>query len=283
MEIAGFSTLTEAQCAEIAALQSASLSPEELQNGVWLSNEMNFDRAVPCFFLGREDTVLVSFLTLFLPTRLEGEVTGFTLPAMRQRGLFTALLHRAGAVLQNAGVPNFLLATEPESRGAAALLKRFPTAVFSHAEYRMTRAADTVPLPKHFAAARVTAETVGEFVEMIQAEYGGEERAEAVLSAEDRKSYLLFDGKRAVGTFALTAGDAHTTLCGVALPERLRGRGYGKAIVRAAINLAARDGKSIELDVDSENPVALGLYRSFGFAPTFTVEYRRVPVADVLR
>lgn len=56
--------------------------------------------------------------------------------------------------------------------------------------------------------------------------------------------------------------------------------------MRAALTEAKNAGKGIELDVDSENPPALNLYRSFGFAfgfaPTFEVEYWRVSVHDCL-
>lgn len=52
--------------------------------------------------------------------------------------------------------------------------------------------------------------------------------------------------------------------------------------MRAALTEAKNAGKGVELDVDSENPSALNLYRSFGFAPTFEVEYWRVSVHDCL-
>ena len=56
----------------------------------------------------------------------------------------------------------------------------------------------------------------------------------------------------------------------------------GDPQLRAALTEAKNAGKGIELDVDSENPSALNLYRSFGFAPTFEVEYWRVSVHDCL-
>ena len=53
------------------------------------------------------------------------------------------------------------------------------------------------------------------------------------------------------------------SLCGVAVKAGERGRGYGKLLMRAALTEAKNAGKGIELDVDSENPTALNLYRSF--------------------
>jgi GNAT superfamily N-acetyltransferase len=46
-----------------------------------------------------------------------------------------------------------------------------------------------------------------------------------------------------------------------------RGAGLGRALVEATLDRAARRGcRRVELDVSSENPAALALYRSCGFA-----------------
>ena len=85
--------LTPRQTEQVRALEQAACAPEALENGAWLSNELNFDRALPCFYLawpqdapGPEDAP-AAFLTLFLPTREQAEVVAFTHPAHRRRGL----------------------------------------------------------------------------------------------------------------------------------------------------------------------------------------------------
>ncbi|MGN0478902.1 MAG: GNAT family N-acetyltransferase [Hominenteromicrobium sp.] len=278
-EIAGCSKLTQAQCAEIEALQKSVYDAEGLQNGAWLSNEINFDRSVPCFFLGYADGALVSFLTLFLPTRQEGEVTAFTAIDQRGKGYFTALLRAAGAVLAENHVPNFLFALESKSEtGMAYLQAHFPQAVHSHTEYRMFREPDVQPLAPHMTVRPVTQENLEDFMAVSVKEYGGDRMTvEAVLTSELRRAYLVYDGTKPVGVFELADGEA-LTLCGVAVAEEERGKGYGNTIVRAALNFAAEAGKRIELDVDSGNPPALGLYRKFGFRPTFEVQYWRAGI-----
>jgi GNAT superfamily N-acetyltransferase len=48
--------------------------------------------------------------------------------------------------------------------------------------------------------------------------------------------------------------------------DAARGRGLGRALVEATIERARERGcKRIELDVDPDNPAALGLYESAGF------------------
>ena len=48
--------------------------------------------------------------------------------------------------------------------------------------------------------------------------------------------------------------------------EQARGRGVGRTLTRAVIDRARERGcRRVELDVSSENPAALALYRSLGF------------------
>ena len=135
--------LTPRQTEQVRALEQAACAPEALENGAWLSNELNFDRALPCFYLawpqdapGPEDAP-AAFLTLFLPTREQAEVVAFTHPAHRRRGYFKALCARAAARCRAAGIPEFLFAVEPRSAGGRAVLETTPGCVWSHSEYRM--------------------------------------------------------------------------------------------------------------------------------------------------
>ena len=99
--------LTERERAEILALQDEVYRAENLKNTVWLQTESHFDRTVPCFYLGYENGRLTSFLSLFLPTKDEAEVTAFTKISARNCGQFTALLHAAAKKMQSHGVPDF--------------------------------------------------------------------------------------------------------------------------------------------------------------------------------
>jgi len=59
---------------------------------------------------------------------------------------------------------------------------------------------------------------------------------------------------------------AHVGVLGMAVATSERGKGLGKALLRAAIDKASARGLSrIELTVHSENEVAQALYGSFGF------------------
>lgn len=285
LEVKSCAALTEPERAEILALQNEVYSGENLKNTVWLQTESHFDRTVPCFYLGRENDALTAFLSLFLPTQEEAEVTAFTKQSARNCGQFTALLHAAAKEMQVHGVPDFLFDLEPQSEtGKAYLKKHFPNAVHSHTEYRMTREPAVFPLPENITVKCVTGETLEDYLSVSLRKYKNFEAAKEMLLAENRTAYVLYVNGEPIGVFDLAGEktDETLSLCGVAVKASERGRGYGKLLMRAALTEAKNAGKGIELDVDSENPTALNLYRSFGFAPTFEVEYWRVSVHDCL-
>ena len=285
LEVKACAALTEPERAEILALQNEVYSGENLKNTVWLQTESHFDRTVPCFYLGRENDALTAFLSLFLPTQEEAEVTAFTKQSARNCGQFTALLHAAAKEMQVHGVPDFLFDLEPQSEtGKAYLKKHFPNAVHSHTEYRMTREPAVFPLPDNITVKCVTGETLADYLFVSLRKYKNFEAAKEMLLAENRTAYVLYVNGEPIGVFDLAGKktDETLSLCGVAVKASERGRGYGKLLMRAALTEAKNAGRGIELDVDSENPPALNLYRSFGFAPTFEVEYWRVSVHDCL-
>lgn len=279
LRIVSCSALTAAQCAEIEALQSAVYTADGLQNTAWLSNEINFDRDIPCFFLGYEDSTLAAFLTLFLPTREEGEVVAFTAHACRHKGYFTALLNAAENTLKQCGVPCLLFAVEPKStEGMHYLRKHFSLAEHSHTEWRMRCVPQMYTLPDTVCVECVTPETAKDYVAVVLEEYGGDEEAVMQrLQAEQRTTYLVRDEGVPVGVFAFAQGDV-MTLFGVVVAAQLRGKGHGNALLQAALNIACKAGKDVELDVDSENPSALHLYRKYGFQSVFEVQYWRVKI-----
>lgn len=49
------------------------------------------------------------------------------------------------------------------------------------------------------------------------------------------------------------------------VPDRFRGRGYGKKILRELISVADAEGLTLHLELGAQQPEAFGLYRSHGF------------------
>ena len=97
---------------------------------------------------------------------------------------------------------------------------------------------------------------------------------------------VALDGDVPVGTGALIATGPHEyELAKMAVTERARGRGIGRAICQALIALARERGAHrVELLSHRSLDAALGLYRAVGFveAPLGPAPYRRANIRMVL-
>jgi ribosomal protein S18 acetylase RimI-like enzyme len=63
--------------------------------------------------------------------------------------------------------------------------------------------------------------------------------------------------------------------------KEFRGKGYGREIVETILTEAARLGaKNTYLQVDIDNPAALGLYEKLGYREIYRYWYRKKVVHD---
>ena len=86
------------------------------------------------------------------------------------------------------------------------------------------------------------------------------------------------DGAPAGAALAVNSQGIAVFLNVVVDPDR-RGRGFGRAVMLAALNWTAQSGAShAAIQVLADNSVALGLYRSLGFADQYDYHYRRAPL-----
>ena len=143
-----------------------------MQNAVFLSNELNVDRTAPCFYLGyvkaeekSGEEKLVSFLSVFFPTKEDGEIVAFTHPGFRRRGYFTALCQEAVEDLRRTGIGRAVFAVEPQSRSGTAVLIRIPETQWLRTEYRMEHGPGPVPpLREGVHVLPLTQETKAEYL-----------------------------------------------------------------------------------------------------------------------
>jgi ribosomal-protein-alanine N-acetyltransferase len=87
------------------------------------------------------------------------------------------------------------------------------------------------------------------------------------LSGSDTPVYVACDMKRRVAGFLMlrTAGD-DTELITIAVDPKWRGKGVGRALLRAAFeDLLMSRAKRMVLEVAADNPAAIALYRKEGF------------------
>ncbi len=223
-------------------------------------------------------------------------------PDLQRRGLGSALLERLLAAAGEQWRATYLIAITPdEPPGAGAFLQRHgfePFVPRLHMRLRPPAAEPVPPVPGH--RLRVAGpEESDVLAELTNVAYSSNERVGAADGPGFRR-YMLESQvqvwaaedlhlRRVVGLCEVTerkvALDGRMVASGhigsLAVHPRSRGRGLGRWLLAAGIELCRRAGRpSVELNVDRDNAPALGLYESMGFRPVyaFTV-YRKVLAA----
>lgn len=279
MKFSKTNTLDTQQILEIKDLQHICFFFERLSNEPYLSNALNVDLTIPCFFLCHEGLRLVGFLAAFFPTGEEVEVNAFVHPDYRKKGIFSSLVAEARSTYEKLSFLQMLFQVEDTSEsGKAYIQKRYPT--IDRTEYRLTlpksRWQEKKPLTP-FPGAIVEAR--GEYLELfiktatslIREEAGFVERT---LTNPDRKGYLYLHDTKPIGVLQKCKEDEQLTMIyGVAIDENYRGQGYGKAMLSLALDFFFESCTYLSLEVDSQNPRAFGLYRTLGFEIDFQVAY----------
>jgi len=280
MRIHKTATLSESEAREIQALEEVSLEHEKLQNKVWLSSQMNFNPKLPCFFLLYENSELISFLSLFMPSKEEAEVIAFTHPEHRRKGYFKALLSEAEEVIKEAEVPAFLFNVETKSKSGNECMKSFSNAFFSHTEYRMeytSHADENIEESQDISITLITDKKSKEasyYADISKEEWNGDEgQILSVVDSATRRGYLISDNNSPIGVFNLETSE-ELLLCGLVVSKKFRNKGYGRRIIKEAKRIAGNT--PLYLEVDNSNPAALHLYESEGFKIIFQVDYYRL-------
>ena len=282
MEIIHTNALTEAQIGQIQALERLCFAEDALENHAYLSSDINFDRTIPVFWMAYEDAALIGFLTFFIPTKDEAEIAAFVHPAHRRKGVFARLDEAARREIAARGVGRTVYCVEAKSRSAQQVLRHWGIAEIERSEYRMAisrarvRQGWDMPADARFAAKRVTRESAAAYRAMSERAFDAESDAyvDAIITSATRLGYLLCRDDAPIGVFVLgleTPGEP--CIYGVAIAEAERGKGYGRRLMALACELGVRHGETVQLDVDSSNPIAFRLYRGMGFAVTFQVDY----------
>lgn len=109
-------------------------------------------------------------------------------------------------------------------------------------------------------------------VELERGEYG--ELAYQMSAAELQQTWMIQKAGLIVGKLRLEQDPQGTGIYGVIVAPEFRGLGYGGQGLRLLIQQLLADGvASIYLEVDSENPAALHLYRKLGFVVSSEFRY----------
>lgn len=279
MKIISSNTLSAIQKDEIIALQTACNNFENLNNEAFLSNEINYNKELPCFFLAYEDNRLIAFLTTFMPQSNEAEILGFTHPSYRNQSYFTALLSSAKQMMKTTEISNILFCVEPHCKSASEFLKSFQPIPLERSEYRLVHSGITNPPESPDLLTQLVnqhnKDICLELTDAIFLMGKGENDnfIENAVQSPSRDAYLAFWKNEPIGTFNLNYEDNTAFLYGFGIHPSFQHKGYGKQLLELALNLAFEKSNQVILDVDSSNQSAYNLYIHNGFSVDFQVDY----------
>ncbi len=285
--IKAFDKLDEETVIALRDVESACKSHDQLNGRVYLDTALNFDPGIKSKFLLYEDNKLVSFISLFVPTQEEAEVSAFTLPAYRRRGCFKHLLAQAVEEVRKYNIPGLLFVCEPQSKDGTEALKRLD-AELDFTEYFL-RCGDPSVLPDPQAAAevrlhRAEPKDLEAMVKLNQDIFNDDyEDAKRFVSncfeAHNRFQYIALLSEKPIGMGSVYDENGEAYIYGLGVLPSHQGKGYGRAILSLMLKDMKRSGMdNIVMEVESTNQNALSLYRKSGFEVEATFNYYRMTI-----
>ncbi|MCK9548004.1 MAG: GNAT family N-acetyltransferase [Sphaerochaeta sp.] len=282
MTIVATEQLSTSQQREVEVLEEVVRDEEGQQNRLFLSNRLNWDPLIPCFFLGYHSRRLVSVLSAFFPTAEEVEFSGFTHPEYRNRGFFSLLVKRALAQYATLPFSRALFTAEATvASGQAYLASRYP--VIERSEYLMSlERADHTPVAQPGTLKAVT-RLNGEEAALLMSRIffsdlqRSRERVSLMLLEQGRKVFLYYRRGLAIGVLNAQRNAPDTYMIyGVGIAEQHRSQGHGRAMMHLALTELFNEAATLTLEVESTNTHAITLYTSLGFRPVMQMDYHRL-------
>lgn len=259
------------------------------------------------------DETLIGFLGLYTWGFPILELAGMVAPAARRQGVGNALLDAAlSAAAEHE--PKQVLLVAPRNDAGGVEFARARGARLEHSEHAMrldpfadaagttvaTTPTTATVSPRPVALVKATVDDIPTISDLLTDGFGEQfsHVAAAEFDREDSQTWLVFesdsagvglddtadpgmktDRSTAIGTVRTTRTGDVGAIYGFVIATSQRGRGVGRQVLRDLTELLRADGAtSIELEVETENDSALGLYESVGFRRVITEDYFEVPL-----
>lgn len=281
MQILELRELDKNQIKEIENLEETCKNYDKTKGGAFLSNEINFNKEINCFFLLYEEEILVSFLAMFIPTSQEAEISACTLPEYRRRGFFKRLLESAINELRKYDVREMLFVNETSSNDGRLTLRKF-NVKYDFSEYLLVYEKDKFNKTQNkLKLYEIINQDVDEIAKLHTDIFNktleeGKAIINRAIESKDRISYMAKIDNEIVGICSISLEGSNAFICGLGISTKYRGLGYGKEILSKGIEKALTlDIKDIYLEVDSKNHIAYNLYINNGFKIKTQLDYYR--------
>jgi ribosomal protein S18 acetylase RimI-like enzyme len=225
-----------------------------------------------------DDGRLLGFLGIYAFGAPTAELTGMVHPQARRRGIATALLDAALAICREREYPKTLLVT-PRTPPAARELALGRGAVLDHSEYalQLTGAPAGAPVDPRITLRPMNSGDAPAVSALLREGFGWEEPEAPSLDRAGRdlaETVMVELDGAVVGSVRVTRDDDRAGVYGFVIHPDHRGRGIGRDVLhRISVQALAEGAARVHLEVAVDNPRALGLYTSLGFAPIATEDY----------
>ena len=213
------------------------------------------------------------------------EVNGMVHPDYRKQGVFKKLSELVIDEWKRRNSSSMLLLSDRTSKEGQEFIKNLG-ATYNHTEYEMyfrqEGSSETSKGLSNLTFRKANNEDAYELAKQ-DAIYFGEEvpeendKEKMILPEEEEKkgirTYLAEKDNEIIGKVRLELTDKGG-IYGLGVLPKHRRKGYAREMLKFAVNTLLEDGaKEVMLQVDSENPNALNLYKSCGFVETSVMDY----------
>ncbi|WP_286907849.1 GNAT family N-acetyltransferase [Clostridium sp. UBA1652] len=213
------------------------------------------------------------------------EVNGMVHPDYRKQGVFKKLSELVIDEWKRRNSSNMFLLSDRTSKEGQEFIKNLG-ATYNHTEYEMyfrqEGSSETSKGLSNLTFRKANNEDAYELAKQ-DAIYFGEEvpeendKEKMILPEEEEKkgikTYLAEKDNEIIGKVRLELTDKGG-IYGLGVLPKHRRKGYAREMLKFAVNTLLEDGaKEVMLQVDSENPNALNLYKSCGFVETSVMDY----------
>jgi ribosomal protein S18 acetylase RimI-like enzyme len=282
MEIIGLTSLTDKQTKEVQALQQYCMDYDCFGRELFLSNDINFYKDMPCFFLSYLEEELYGVLVVFAPTMETAEISTYVHPDHRRIGVFSGLLLKAWRIVHQYQISRVLMVTDSASTVCKEIFNKWQ-AKLSHSEYLMAYENHRQPLEFPFAKrCKLREATEVDFEKMIEMNMSsfGEDWDNASHMVRENFNHQFtrcFVGQMDDEIFGLVnvrkEGSA-LYICGFNIAPAHQGKGMGRYLLQQLLDyLAPSADENITLEVDSNNQPAFRLYTKSGFVVKAQTDY----------
>lgn len=265
---------------ELDALIKAAAISDGFTADVDTDASVNAFKEMSCAIICRKDGQLAGFLFVFAPTPDEVEINALVHPAYRRQGIFHMLLADASEECEKFGYHRGLLLCNERSVDGLAVISRrnLPQ---QRVEYLMRYEVSDTARAVHagMSLVGVMAEDINEVAPLMGEVFGFDEERERHYLVKNidspvRKQWMLKKDGQILGFCGVCLEERQYYLFGLGIVPSERRKGYARSMLDLVVNDAIEQHVDVlKLDVDSDNPNAISLYKSFGFSNQSAIRY----------